>query len=83
MASDDGRPEDAAKLLGALERLRDRGEPFLAPSTVMGIHEAEPDVRAALPADQFEQLFEEGRAWSRDEAIRMAMELGSATHGAD
>ena len=83
MAFDDGRPADAAKLLGALQRLRDRGEPFLAPSTIMGIHEAEPDVRAALPEDQFETRFEEGRAWSREEAIRMAIELGAATHGDD
>jgi len=82
MAFEDGRSADAAKLLGALQTLRDRGEPFLVPSAIMGIHEAEPDVRAALPPDEFDPLYEEGRAWPRDEAIRMAIELGTATRDA-
>ncbi|HEY7025226.1 MAG TPA: adenylate/guanylate cyclase domain-containing protein [Candidatus Limnocylindrales bacterium] len=82
MAFEDGRPADAARLLGALQQMRDRGDPFLVPSAVMGIHEAEPDVRATLSAEQFDEAFEEGRAWPRDQAIDMAIKLGAARSGA-
>jgi predicted ATPase/class 3 adenylate cyclase len=76
MALEDGRPGDAAKLLGALQRMRDRGEPFLVPGAVMGLRPAEPDVRSALSAEEFDANFAHGRAWSHDEAIATAIAIG-------
>ncbi len=60
MCFEDGRPRDAAKMLGALQQMRDRGDPFLLPGAVMGLREPEPDVRAALSADEFDACFAEG-----------------------
>jgi predicted ATPase len=76
MAYEDGRPRDAALMLGALQRMSDMGEPFLIPGAVMGLREPEPDVRAALSPTEFDAAFAEGRAWPRDYAIAKGIELG-------
>ena len=76
MAFEDGRPRDAAMMLGALQEMRDRSEPMLTPSSVMGLRDVAPDIRAALSEDEFEAAFAEGRAWPRDAATTTALELG-------
>jgi len=65
-----------------LQEMRDRGEPMLTPSSVMGMRDVEPDIRAGLAADEFDAAFAEGRAWPRDEATTMAIELGKRRVGA-
>ena len=62
-------------MLGALQGLHDRGEPFLVPGAVMGLYDPEPDIRAALPEAQFDAAFEEGRRWPREDAVTTAIEL--------
>ena len=76
MAYEDGRPRDAARMLGALQQMRDRSEPMLTPSSVMGMRDVETDVRAALSGDEFDAAFAEGHAWPPDAATTMALELG-------
>jgi len=78
MSLDDGRPRDAAVMLGALQQLRDRGEPFLVPGEVMGLRAIGPEIRAGLRADEFDAAFAEGRAMPRHEATLMAIEVGRA-----
>jgi predicted ATPase len=75
LANADGRPADAARMLGALQGLHDRGEPFLVPGAVMGLHDPEPDIRAALSQADFDAAFQEGRQWPRDDSISQAIEL--------
>jgi len=79
LAIEDARPLDAARLLGALQQMRDSGDPFLMPGVVMGLRDPESDVRQALSADDFEASFAEGRAWPADVATARAIEL--AKHG--
>jgi hypothetical protein len=60
----EGRPADAARLLGALQAKLDRGGPLLAPSQAVGLPDPDVGARAALPAAEFEAAFEDGRSWS-------------------
>ena len=83
MAFEDGRLRDAAMMLGAAQEITDRGEPMLAPSSLMGLRDVEPDIRAGLSADEFEAAFAEGRAWPVEEATAIAIELGKRRGGAD
>ena len=76
LAFEDGRLRDAAMMLGALQEMRDRGEPMLAPSSVMGMRDAEPDIKAGLGAEEYAAALAEGRAWPRDEATLIGIELG-------
>jgi len=46
------------------------------------MRDVEPDIRAGLAADEFDAAFAEGRAWPRDEATTMAIELGKRRVGA-
>jgi predicted ATPase len=66
------RAADAARLLGALQAKRDRGEPFLTPAEIVGLTDPEALARAALTPAEFDVAFEEGRAWPREQAIDFA-----------
>jgi len=66
------RAADAARLLGALQAKRDRGEPFLTPAEIVGLTDPEALARAALTPAEFDAAFEEGRAWPREQAIDFA-----------
>jgi predicted ATPase/class 3 adenylate cyclase len=74
-----GHSRDAAKMLGALQGLHDRGEPFLVPGAVMGLFDPELDIRRALSEADYEAAFQEGRGWPRDTAVNLAIELSSHT----
>ena len=76
MCFEDGRPRDAAKMLGALQHMRDSGDPFLLPGAVMGLREPEPDVRAALSPEDFEACFADGRGWPVETAVMTAIDIG-------
>lgn len=75
VALSNGHPNDAARLLGAVQVVRDRGEPFLAPGSVIGLPDIEPQVRSALPAAEFQEAFEEGRGWPEEKALEIAAAL--------
>ena len=49
---------------------------MLAPSSVMGMRDAEPDIKAGLGAEEYAAALAEGRAWPRDEATLIGIELG-------
>jgi predicted ATPase len=68
----EGRPADAARLLGALQAKLDRGGPLLAPSQAVGLPDPDVAARAALAAAEFEAAFEDGRNWSPEQAIDFA-----------
>ena len=63
---------DAARLIGALQALRDGGEPFLTPSEVIGLSDPAGETRAALSPEAYAAAFAEGQAWTRDDALERA-----------
>jgi predicted ATPase/class 3 adenylate cyclase len=65
----EGDAEGAALLAGAFAALRDLGEPFLSPSTTIGLADPELEARAALEASAFLRAFEEGRRMPIDVAL--------------
>ncbi len=69
----DGRPADAARLAGALQAKRDRGGAFLTPAEIINLPDPEHGAREALPPDEFEAAYAEGRQWSREQALDFAM----------
>ena len=74
LATAERRPRDAAQLLGALQAMRDRGEPFLMPAEVIGATDPEPEIRRSLSAEEFAEAFAEGRAWPFEVALARALE---------
>ncbi len=69
LAVAEDRPVDSARLLGALQALRDRGEPFFTPAEVFGLPDPEPATREKMAAEEFEVAWAEGRTWSIDTAL--------------
>ena len=72
LAVAEGRPADAARLVGALQGMRDRGQRFFTPSDVIPFPDPEPAARAALPVTEFEQAWKEGRDWPAEVAVAFA-----------
>jgi predicted ATPase/class 3 adenylate cyclase len=72
LAVAEGRPADAARLLGALQGMRDRAQRFFTPSDVLPFPDPEPVARAALPVTEFEQAWREGRDWPAEVAVAFA-----------
>jgi predicted ATPase/class 3 adenylate cyclase len=72
LATWEGRHQDAIKLAGASESLRERvGGP---PGAIGGLLEGDPaaEARANLPEDAAQRAWDEGRAMSVDEAVALA-----------
>jgi tetratricopeptide (TPR) repeat protein len=64
------RHADAARLVGALAAMRDRGGPFLTPAENLGLPDPEIAARAALPAAEFDAAYAEGRSWPIETALK-------------
>jgi non-specific serine/threonine protein kinase len=75
-----GQPERAARLLGAAAGLVETfGVPIVLPVDVLAYERAMRNVRNALPADRFDELFTAGRELSLSEAIAEVLALSSPT----
>jgi tetratricopeptide (TPR) repeat protein len=61
-----------AGLLGAVQKMRDQGSPFLLPSEVIGLLDPEAEIRGALTPEDFDAAFMLGRSWTREEALAQA-----------
>jgi tetratricopeptide (TPR) repeat protein len=72
LAVTEERPADAARLLGAIAGLHERGERFFLPSQVGSLSDPEPSARAQLSHDEFEVAFEEGKRWPVETALEHA-----------
>jgi predicted ATPase/class 3 adenylate cyclase len=70
---------DAARLLGALQGLRDHGERFFVPSEVIPFTDPEARVRDGLSQQAFDDAWEEGRRSPPATALRYA--LGTVPRG--
>jgi len=75
VAAANGHAREAAVLLGALQAIRDRGEPFLTPGVIMDLADPEPGVRAELTQEEYAEAFAEGRGWPPSEAFDRAANL--------
>jgi DNA-binding NarL/FixJ family response regulator len=72
-AASSGRPQLAAKLLGAAEKLRVEVGASVNPMLASLLPPAEESAIAALGASTFAVQFEAGRRLSRDAAVRLAL----------
>jgi predicted ATPase len=72
VAIDQGRPERAARLLGAAEQLREAADSPMAPDEVPELGEFVARLREMLPAADFEAEWQAGRAMSQAEAVTFA-----------
>jgi len=72
----EGRPVNAARLTGTVQAIRDTAEHLLTPIELIGLPNPEDGARAALPAEEFESAFNEGRAMSIEKAIASLTEEG-------
>ena len=79
-----GRCDDAARLLGAVDALRAPGVTILAPPNSASYNDAKAVAAQKLGAGEFERLYTEGRALSEDEAVALGFsgrEDGSTAGG--
>ena len=77
-----GQPERAARLLGAAAGLVETfGVPIALPIDRLGYERAMGDVRDALPADRFDEVYAAGRDLSLSEAIAEVLMVSSPAEG--
>ena len=76
LAVAEGRPFDAARLLGAIANLRETGEQFFLPSEVNPLPNPEPAARDRLSGEDFQTAFDEGRRWHLENALEYATSQG-------
>jgi hypothetical protein len=75
MANHDGRHRRAARLLGALKMMNEHAGGSAPEVVIAFFGDPEPDARAALGDEEFEQARAEGYAATVDEAVALALEI--------
>jgi non-specific serine/threonine protein kinase len=82
-AAAEGRFGRSVRLRGAAAAIRDRVNASLPPSEQKGLEEDLTRIRQALGQEPFDRAWEEGRALSRDDAVRYALSDGDDVEPGD